>query len=173
MFHRNVLLILLILALCLLPACLQQTPVVPISYFPVRQEPGFSLLMLDQGKITLEDGLLRFRSLGSDNSYLLIWPYGHSFRISGSKIEITGANGEVVAKNGNYKQLGGNPVPSIEYYTGEKPPSGVHGPYFLVDDVLKNLYPWDLITWPLFIGAIAFIIGLIAITIRMFVKRRR
>lgn len=77
----------LILSLSFLPACLQQTPVLPVSYFPVRHEPGPSLLLLNYGRLVLDDGLLRLKESSSDRSHLLIWPHDYSYRVAGAVLK--------------------------------------------------------------------------------------
>ncbi len=161
--RRNILLFILISALCLLPACTPPT----VSYFPVRNVPGLSLLELAYGKVELKDGLLRLNAQGVNTSYLIVWPDGYSYRVSGSKVEILDRNGNLVAATGEYKQLGGSSLSSIEHYTGEKLPVSVPGPIFVVDDgAIKSLYLWDLVTWPLLIAAIVIVLLTLFLAIR-------
>jgi hypothetical protein len=136
--RRNLLLLVLFLGLCLLPGCASSPTV---SYFPVQQTSGPSLTALTSGKLVLENGCIRLKWDGGSD--LLIWPYGYSYRISGSLVEVVDDKGNMVARTGQCKQLGGGEVPSIEPYTGKPSPANCSGPYWLVGSGIKNLYPWD------------------------------
>ena len=107
-----------------------------ITYFPVQKEGHLSLLTLMEGKLIVDDGLLRARS--GDTSYLLIWPYGYSYRISGSKVEVLNEKGEVAARTGQRYKFGGGSVPSFIDHTGKPSQIPLPAPYFLVGDVVDN-----------------------------------
>ena len=166
--RRNGIFLLLILALCLLPACSSLT----VAYFPVRQDPGISLLSVLYGKIELNDGILRLKE-STGTSYALIWPRGYSYQVSGGKVEVIDENGGIVAKIGQCKFLSGSPVYSIDYYVGGKPPVPVPGFVFAVDKgSIKNLPPWECISWPGLVAiALTFLIA--AALIAWFIMRRR
>lgn len=107
-----------------------------VLYFPVRREPGLLYLAMLPGKLVLTDGLLRCK--GGNGSYLLIWPYGYSYRVSGGKVEILNEEGDTVVRTGEYKQFGGGIVPSVEAYVNEPPPPGLPGPYWLANPIRDN-----------------------------------
>ena len=153
--------------LCLLPACSSPT----VAYFPVRQVPGPDMLSLSSGKLVLEDGCIRLEWPGSSD--LLIWPYGYTYRISGSEVEILDENGALVARTGQYKQLGGGEIPSVSLLTGFPPPPNCPGPYWLVGQgSIKNLYLWDLGAGPGLI-AIMVLILITATVITWLIMHRR
>ncbi|PPD57506.1 hypothetical protein JP09_009265 [Dehalogenimonas etheniformans] len=162
---------LLVLGLVLLSLSACTTPTV--AYFPVRHDSGISLLLPNYGKIVLEDGLLRFKENFSDTSYLLIWPHGFSYRVSGSRVEVLDAEGTVVAKTGQYKLIGGGPASSVEYYTGEQPPVPVPGPYWAMDRTLKNLYPWDYGSVRELAVLLLLVLAVVTIIVWFTMRRRR
>ncbi|PVV83946.1 hypothetical protein [Dehalogenimonas alkenigignens] len=102
------------------------------------------MLLLNYGKLVLEDGLLRFEETGSGLSYLVIWPYGYSCQSVGSRVEILDAEGAVVAKSGQYLRIGGGPAFSVSYYTGEEPPWSLPGPYWALGSI-EQWWPWDFV----------------------------
>lgn len=164
--RRKVTISFLALALCLLSACTSPT----VAYFPVRQDSGPSPLALNSGKLVLKDGCFRLAWPGS--SELLIWPHGYTYRVSGSRIDILNENGAVVAHSGQFIKLGGGEVPSIQYLTGTRPPENCPGPYWLVGEVVGNLYPWDFGAFPALVAI--FLIVLVAATLIVwFIIRRR
>jgi hypothetical protein len=166
--RRSALILLVILTLCLLSACASPT----VTYFPVRQAPGIFLLSVEYGKLELVDGIIRLKELGTGTSILLVWPTGYSYRVAGSKIEILDADKAVVAATNEYKELDGSPASGIEYYTGQKPPVPAAGPYFIVDKVIKNLYPWEY--WP-WLGLVAVVLAILTagtIIVWLIIRRR-
>ena len=150
MKRRSSIVLLAGLALCLLSACASPF----VTYFPVRQAPGVSLLSLEYGKLELVDGMIRLKELGTGTSFLLVWPTGYSYRVAGSKIEILDMDKIVVAATNQYKELSGSPASGIEYYTGQNSPVSAAGPYFVVDKVVKNLYPWEYWPWLVVVATI-------------------
>jgi hypothetical protein len=168
MIRRKVIIASLVLGLCLPTACTTPT----LTYFPVRHDSGISLLLPNYGKIVLEDGLLRFKENFSDTSYMLIWPEGFSYRVSGSRVEVLNAEGQVVAKTGEYKLIGGGPASSVEYYTGEQPPVPMPSPYWAMDTTIKNLYPWDYSSL-MQLAAFVLVIMAAATTAIVIITRRR
>jgi hypothetical protein len=153
----------------MLSACASPT----VTYFPVRHDSEMSLLMPLYGKIELNEGILRLKEIGTDNSYALIWPGGYSYHVSGGSVEIADENGNIVAKTGQYKLLGGSPEYSIEYYTGGKPPMPVPGPVFAIDKgAIKNLYPWDYIVWPVLVGITLAILTASTLIVWLIMRRR-
>jgi hypothetical protein len=157
----------LVIFLSLLPACFSPPS---LSYFPTRPAPGPSLLALTSGKIVVEDGCLRLEWDGGSD--LLIWPYGFSYRISGNDIQILNEKGEIVARTGDYKQLGGGEVPSLELATGSTPSVNCPGPYWVVSSV-NNLHPWHFGAWPLLLAILVAALMVVAFVVWLIIRRRK
>lgn len=142
-----------------------------VSYFPVQQTAGLpSLTGLNSGKLVLKDGCLRLEWSGT--SHLLIWPDRYSYGISGSDVDVLDENGDVVARTGQFKQLGGGEVSSIEAHTGTLPPENYSGPYWLVGGIVGNWYFWDIAALQE-LGAVVVLVLAIGIAAFWLIKRRK
>ena len=132
------------LALGLLLLALLVVPVVAppdIQFFPTVAEPGPSMQALNSGFLVNEGGCLRLWYFGE--SSLLIWPYGYSYRTSWSRIEVLDENGEVIARSGTFVRLAGGETTQRGFNTfiektGQEPPPGCNGPYWVVGGVAND-----------------------------------
>lgn len=109
-------------------------------YFPVQKE--VQSIYMDgstYGELVLDGNYLRVERPGG-NSELLVWPFGHSLRIEGKKIQIADNDGRVVAQVGDTIVAGGGRIPAkaIEEFIGESLPYDCEGPYFLVSRVVND-----------------------------------
>jgi hypothetical protein len=106
-----------------------------VSYFPVQKEvPETSLLLLLEGKLEIDaDGCLRV------NDYLILWPYGYSYRVENEDILIIDERGNIAAHVGDNVGVGG----ASGYLSNDKlvqPLSeDCEGPFWLADPL--HYYP--------------------------------
>jgi len=146
-FSNNNHRILRLLPICLLfslSAILTSCSPAFVSYFPVQSKAGASLLALNEGKLQLENGCLRSH-LG-DISYLLIWPPGYSYHVSGNRVNILNEQHVIVASTGEFKVFTGGEITSIAQYIGVPPLGNCAGPYWLVSDISES-YIFDPVRW--------------------------
>jgi hypothetical protein len=106
----------------------------PTPYFPVQRDPGLSYMQARiEGRLILSEGCLRLKEQPFARSYMIIWPYGYKLRLEGKTIQVLDADGQVVARVGDWIELGGGVVDSIEFienYIGQPLPPDCTGPYW-------------------------------------------
>ncbi len=103
-------------------------------FFPVQKTGLDQMEALMKGVLVLDNGYLRVESIYSDDSYLLIWPYGFSRRTEGEEILIINGDGKTVAHVGDMIQVGGGEDGATKDYIGQKLPDDVKGPYWIVGE---------------------------------------
>jgi len=138
--RRHLWLLILILILCPLPGCVSPAT---ISYFPVQKSAGLVMQALNYGTLVVDGGCLRLE--WDDDSYVMIWPFGYSYRVSGAKLEVFNEKGEFACRTGQLLRVSGGETPSIEAITGTSPPSSCPGPYWVVGSEIqgwKNGIAW-------------------------------
>ena len=89
-----------------------------IDYFPTANDPtNISMLLSTQGQLVIQGGTIRLAPFALGvvpfpvKSYLVIWPYGYSYRKSGVRIEILDEKGNVTARVGDFVTLDGGELP--------------------------------------------------------------
>jgi hypothetical protein len=83
-----------------------------LTAFPTQPKSDEYLEALTQGTLVVADGCLRLQALPSveypyETNYLLYWRYGNSYRETDEGIQVLGADGKVIAKEGDYLVIGG------------------------------------------------------------------
>lgn len=130
------------LLLSLLVACSTQ-PIVDDShpFFPTQKNVNDMMTARTEGILIVDNGYLRLKSILSENSSLLIWPYGFSLDMEGDDIKILDKEGEEVARVGDVVNMGGGDVPKeyAEDFMGRKLPDGAKGPFWVVGEVVSSV----------------------------------
>jgi hypothetical protein len=121
----------------------------PVNYFPVqRGDHGISLLMSFEGKLIVEDGYIRAKSLFPSENVLVIWPKGYSLVISDQMTEILNNKGKAVAKVGDNIEMtdmsSGAGIDVFDLKTGQTIPEDS------IKDKKPFWYAWDVEFFPFF-----------------------
>ena len=104
-------------------------------YFLVQKERQTEILTAAlSGELVCNDGYLRVLD------FIVIWPYGYSVRSGENELLVINDRGESLARVGDGVRLEGGEIPAsvVEDKIGQKLPSGVQGPFWLVGRVTKN-----------------------------------
>jgi hypothetical protein len=122
-----------------------------ILYFPVQETPFTKveptlLLGILEGKLVLVNGYLRlerrFLFWNTSPSHLVIWPFGYSWMTENNQIWILNEKSEKIARVGNCVKIGGGEIgvspDSLKGSTGEDPPKGTTGPFWLMSEILSD-----------------------------------
>lgn len=116
-------------------AVLTSTP-----YFPAQSDPGFFQMQARaEGRLILDEGYLRLKPTFGE-SYMIIWPYGHTVRLEDKTIQVLDTDGQVVARVGDRMEIGGGVVDStevIEDYIGQPLPPDCTGPYWISGEIIE------------------------------------
>lgn len=111
-------------------------------FFPLQKQPegetGFHEA-LAVGKLVLVGSCLRLEIEEINESDLLIWPYGFSYRESGDTIEVLDNKGNVAVKVGQIIEVSGGEVPPpIEIADEEQIPLDCPGPYWFIGNEIRS-----------------------------------
>jgi hypothetical protein len=124
-----------------LTGCVSKNNPPKIAYFPIQKEPQTQLLLASiEGNLNLVDGNLRVVYkflLWQRSSYSIIWPYGYSWVSQDNAILVLDKTGKTVAKVGDYVKCGGGNISPdvVKIYTGQEPPPGTKGPFWLLSEI--------------------------------------
>jgi len=119
------------------------------------EEPGVvrkKVYMLVQaiGELVLVDGCLRLKAIGSDTSYLLVWPPEFSLHTENDEIRILDGDGQVVARVWEEVCMGGGgrSAAHLSEHVQQQLPPDCPGPYWMVGlSVRPNVrHDSDLVT---------------------------
>jgi len=114
----------------------------PTPFFPVERDHGsFSVYMQAraEGRLILKEGCLRLKRLFGE-SQLIIWPHGYELRIEEKTIQVIDADGRMVARVGDWIEVGGGESKSVEHiedYIGQSLPPDCAGPYWIAGPIEK------------------------------------
>lgn len=88
-----------------------------LAAFPTQpKSDGSYPAALTQGRLVVADGCLRLQAsstadLPYETDYLLYWRYGDNYQETDEGIQVFDADGEVMAKVGDYLEVGGGETP--------------------------------------------------------------
>ena len=123
-------------------SCGEGYDVVPTStpYFPAQRDPGaVQMEARAEGRLILDEGYLRLKPTFGE-SYMIIWPYGYTVRLEDKTIQVLNADGQPVARVGDWIVLGGGETyltEFIEDIIGQSLPPDCTGPYWITGTVIE------------------------------------
>lgn len=107
--------------------------------FPVQKKHDYDYPAgLTRGKLVLEDNCLQL--VTSYESYLLIWPHGHSLRIIEDNIQVINPDGKDVSQVGDIIMVGGGEVTAeiANKYSERGVPEHYQGSYWLISEFMST-----------------------------------
>jgi len=112
----------------------------PVQLLAVQKEQNLQMQALVSGRLVLDDGYLRVRTLWPLRGILIIWPYGYSWKAEDSEIWIINEEGRAVARVGDKIQIGGGEIPAsfAEEKIGQPLPADIEGPFWLAGEVKEE-----------------------------------
>jgi len=117
-----------------------------VAYFSAKETGKGPADEVMEGILVLDVRYLRVESLDSNESYLVIWPYGYHLFTGNGKVNILDENGRTVASEGDIIKFSGGMV-SAETAIKSASIQGVDkikGPYWLMDDMIyRHPSPYD------------------------------
>ncbi len=93
----------------------------------------------NEGRLILYKGCLRLRPTFG-RGHMIIWPYGYKLGLEGKTIQVLKADGQAVARVGDWIVLGGGEADSIEFIEnliGQPLPPDCTGPYWLAGTIME------------------------------------